>query len=194
MRRCAFALVVDLASAEGPAWMVEETVRRAGRLDVLVNCAAVAPAEAFLDDDRRRLAAGAAGQRPGGRARDGGGRPGDGRAGRRADHQRDLGGRAHGAARLRRLCRDQGRGRFADPLGGGGARQARRAGQQPLARDDGHAPAAAHREGLLRAGRPRPTSKPSRPSAPRASRSAGAAIPRRWRRSWSGSRPMRPTT
>jgi NAD(P)-dependent dehydrogenase (short-subunit alcohol dehydrogenase family) len=29
--------------------MVEETVRRAGRLDVLVNCAAVAPAEAFLD-------------------------------------------------------------------------------------------------------------------------------------------------
>ena len=29
--------------------MVEETVRRAGRLDVLVNCAAVAPAEAFLE-------------------------------------------------------------------------------------------------------------------------------------------------
>jgi 3-oxoacyl-[acyl-carrier protein] reductase len=44
-----FALVVDLASADGPAWMVEETVRQAGRLDVLVNCAAVAPAEAFLD-------------------------------------------------------------------------------------------------------------------------------------------------
>jgi 3-oxoacyl-[acyl-carrier protein] reductase len=44
-----FALGVDLASAEGPAWIVEETVRRAGRLDVLVNCAAVAPAEAFLD-------------------------------------------------------------------------------------------------------------------------------------------------
>jgi NAD(P)-dependent dehydrogenase (short-subunit alcohol dehydrogenase family) len=44
----AFALVVDLASADGPAWMVAETVRRAGRLDVLVNCAAVAPAEAFL--------------------------------------------------------------------------------------------------------------------------------------------------
>jgi len=44
----AFALAVDLASAEGPAWVVAETVRRAGRLDVLVNCAAVAPAEAFL--------------------------------------------------------------------------------------------------------------------------------------------------
>jgi NAD(P)-dependent dehydrogenase (short-subunit alcohol dehydrogenase family) len=44
----AFALTVDLASADGPAWMVDETVRRAGRLDVLVNCAAVAPAEAFL--------------------------------------------------------------------------------------------------------------------------------------------------
>lgn len=45
----AFALPVDLARADGPAWMVEETVRRAGRLDVLVNCAAVAPAEAFLE-------------------------------------------------------------------------------------------------------------------------------------------------
>ena len=29
--------------------MVERAVERAGRLDVLVNCAAVAPAEAFLD-------------------------------------------------------------------------------------------------------------------------------------------------
>jgi NAD(P)-dependent dehydrogenase (short-subunit alcohol dehydrogenase family) len=45
----AFALAVDLASADAPARMVEETVRRAGRLDVLVNCAAVATAEAFLD-------------------------------------------------------------------------------------------------------------------------------------------------
>jgi NAD(P)-dependent dehydrogenase (short-subunit alcohol dehydrogenase family) len=44
----AFAVPVDLASTDGPAWMVEETVRRGGRLDVLVNCAAVAPAEAFL--------------------------------------------------------------------------------------------------------------------------------------------------
>ena len=45
----AFAIGVDLARADAPAQMVEETVRRAGRLDVLVNCAAVAPAEAFLD-------------------------------------------------------------------------------------------------------------------------------------------------
>jgi NAD(P)-dependent dehydrogenase (short-subunit alcohol dehydrogenase family) len=45
----AFAVQVDLGTAEGPARMVEETVRRAGRLDVLVNCAAAAPAEAFLD-------------------------------------------------------------------------------------------------------------------------------------------------
>src|SRR5512134_2440579 len=45
----ALAIVVDLATADGPAWMVEDSVRRAGRLDVLVNGAAVAPAEAFLD-------------------------------------------------------------------------------------------------------------------------------------------------
>ncbi len=44
-----FAIGVDLATADGPARMVEETVRRAGRLDVLVNGAAVAPAEAFLE-------------------------------------------------------------------------------------------------------------------------------------------------
>jgi NAD(P)-dependent dehydrogenase (short-subunit alcohol dehydrogenase family) len=44
-----FALAVDLATAQGPAWMVEETLRRAGRLDVLVNSAAVAPAQAFLE-------------------------------------------------------------------------------------------------------------------------------------------------
>jgi NAD(P)-dependent dehydrogenase (short-subunit alcohol dehydrogenase family) len=45
----AFSIAVDLATADGPAQMVEDAVRRAGRLDVLVNCAAVAPAEAFLD-------------------------------------------------------------------------------------------------------------------------------------------------
>jgi NAD(P)-dependent dehydrogenase (short-subunit alcohol dehydrogenase family) len=45
----AFAIAVDLATADGPARMVDDAVRRAGRLDVLVNCAAVAPAEAFLD-------------------------------------------------------------------------------------------------------------------------------------------------
>jgi 3-oxoacyl-[acyl-carrier protein] reductase len=45
----AFEVVVDLASSEGPARMVEETVRQAGRIDVLVNCAAAAPAESFLE-------------------------------------------------------------------------------------------------------------------------------------------------
>ncbi|HEV8644447.1 MAG TPA: SDR family oxidoreductase, partial [Burkholderiales bacterium] len=45
----AFPVVVDLASADGAASMVAETLRRAGRLDVLVNCAAAAPAEGFLD-------------------------------------------------------------------------------------------------------------------------------------------------
>jgi len=45
----AFPVVVDLAAADGPAGMVAETLRQAGRLDVLVNCAAAAPAESFLD-------------------------------------------------------------------------------------------------------------------------------------------------
>jgi 3-oxoacyl-[acyl-carrier protein] reductase len=44
----ALAVPVDLASSDGPARMVEQTVQRTGRLDALVNCAAVAPAEAFL--------------------------------------------------------------------------------------------------------------------------------------------------
>jgi 3-oxoacyl-[acyl-carrier protein] reductase len=44
----ALAVPVDLASSDGPARMVEQTVQRTGGLDVLVNCAAVAPAEAFL--------------------------------------------------------------------------------------------------------------------------------------------------
>ena len=47
--KAAFAVPVDLATANGPAAMVDAVVARAGRLDVLVNCAAVAPAEAFLD-------------------------------------------------------------------------------------------------------------------------------------------------
>ncbi len=45
----AFPVVVDLASAEGPESMVAQTVRTAGRVDALVNCAAAAPAQAFLD-------------------------------------------------------------------------------------------------------------------------------------------------
>ena len=44
-----FAVPVDLATAEGPGAMVDAVVSRAGRLDVLINCAAVAPAEAFAE-------------------------------------------------------------------------------------------------------------------------------------------------
>jgi len=45
----ALAIHVDLATAEGPAHMVDAANQWAGRLDVLVNSAAVAPAEAFID-------------------------------------------------------------------------------------------------------------------------------------------------
>ena len=44
-----FAIVVDLADAQGPEQMVTAVVARAGRLDIVVNCAAAAPAEAFLE-------------------------------------------------------------------------------------------------------------------------------------------------
>lgn len=47
--RSSYAIEIDLSSADGPQRMVEETVRRSGQIDVLVNCAAAAPAEAFLD-------------------------------------------------------------------------------------------------------------------------------------------------
>ena len=42
-------LPVDLATAEGPAQMVEAAVRHFGQLDVLINCAAHATAEAFVE-------------------------------------------------------------------------------------------------------------------------------------------------
>jgi NAD(P)-dependent dehydrogenase (short-subunit alcohol dehydrogenase family) len=45
----AIALPVDLAAPEGPERMVAACLRRFGRLDVLVQCAAAAPAEAFLE-------------------------------------------------------------------------------------------------------------------------------------------------
>ena len=45
----AFSIAVDLATAAGPQSMIDECVRRTGHLDVLVNCAAAAPAEAFLE-------------------------------------------------------------------------------------------------------------------------------------------------
>jgi NAD(P)-dependent dehydrogenase (short-subunit alcohol dehydrogenase family) len=45
----AFAIAVDLATANGPQTMVDTCMQRTRRIDALVNCAAVAPAEAFLD-------------------------------------------------------------------------------------------------------------------------------------------------
>jgi NAD(P)-dependent dehydrogenase (short-subunit alcohol dehydrogenase family) len=42
-------VVVDLGTAGGPQRMIDETVRAYGRIDALVNCAAFAPAEAFLE-------------------------------------------------------------------------------------------------------------------------------------------------
>jgi NAD(P)-dependent dehydrogenase (short-subunit alcohol dehydrogenase family) len=42
-------VAVDLETAEGPAQMVEAAIRHFGRLDVLINCAAHATAEAFTE-------------------------------------------------------------------------------------------------------------------------------------------------
>ncbi len=44
-----FALQVDLIHKDAAHSMVEQTVKRTGRLDILFNCAAAAPAEGFLD-------------------------------------------------------------------------------------------------------------------------------------------------
>jgi 3-oxoacyl-[acyl-carrier protein] reductase len=44
-----FSIAVDLADAKGPDQMVAQAVARTGRMDIVVNCAAAAPAEAFLD-------------------------------------------------------------------------------------------------------------------------------------------------
>lgn len=45
----ALAIPVDLAAGDGPARMVDAASQWGGRIDVLVNCAAAAPAEAFID-------------------------------------------------------------------------------------------------------------------------------------------------
>src|SRR5262245_14693675 len=46
---CARAIPVDLGKSDGPERMVDAVKSWAGRVDVLVNCAAAAPAEAFID-------------------------------------------------------------------------------------------------------------------------------------------------
>ena len=45
----AFAVPVDLSTAVGAPHMIAACVDQTRRLDVLVNCAAAAPAEAFLE-------------------------------------------------------------------------------------------------------------------------------------------------
>jgi NAD(P)-dependent dehydrogenase (short-subunit alcohol dehydrogenase family) len=45
----AVAIPVDLATPDGPERMIDTCVERIGRIDVLVNCAAAAPAEGFLE-------------------------------------------------------------------------------------------------------------------------------------------------
>ncbi|MFO1501728.1 MAG: SDR family oxidoreductase [Verrucomicrobiota bacterium] len=45
----ALSIPVDLKTAAGPAAMVQATVDHFGRLDVLINCAAYAAVEAFID-------------------------------------------------------------------------------------------------------------------------------------------------
>ncbi|MEO7297036.1 MAG: SDR family oxidoreductase [Verrucomicrobiota bacterium] len=45
----AFFVRVDLKSADGPEQMVQTTVEHFGKLDVLINCAAYATAEAFTE-------------------------------------------------------------------------------------------------------------------------------------------------
>src|SRR6266436_5017542 len=44
-----FPVHVDLATADGPQGIINTVVQKCGRLDVLINCAAVAPAEAFIE-------------------------------------------------------------------------------------------------------------------------------------------------
>lgn len=44
----AVPIAVDLSSVDGPEAMIAKTLSSAGRLDVLINCAAFAPAEDFL--------------------------------------------------------------------------------------------------------------------------------------------------
>lgn len=45
----AIVVKVDLGEANGPTQMVVQTVERFGRLDVLINCAAFATAESFIE-------------------------------------------------------------------------------------------------------------------------------------------------
>ena len=111
---------------------------------------------------------------------------GDARPALRPHRQHNLARLAHGAARLHRLHRQQGRRRFDHPRRRGRAGALWGAGQQPGARHDGH------RDAALDRGRPRPRQRPQRPAGisrrahRAASRSAGAPRFRRSPRRWSG--------
>jgi 3-oxoacyl-[acyl-carrier protein] reductase len=44
-----FAIQVDLGQPDGPQGLIDAVLDKAGRLDVLINCAALSPIEAFLE-------------------------------------------------------------------------------------------------------------------------------------------------
>ena len=100
--------------------------------------------------------------------------PGDARPALGPDRQHHLAGLAHGAARLHRLHRQQGRRRRDHPRRRGGAGALRRPRQRPRPRDDGHRDAALDRgragAGLRPAGSP---GLPRRAHPARAARPAG---------------------
>ena len=174
--------------------MIARTVERAGWLDVLVNCAAVAPAEAFVDmtaaaweqallvNVRAVALAMAAAARV--MATQGGGRIINATSAAARMALPNYAAYAATKAAVDLLTRSA-----AVALAPHGVRvNSISPGMMGMLLQE------RTESGLLRGSRGAATSRRSRPSAPRASRSAAAATPRRWRRWWSGSRPRRPTT
>ena len=177
----------DVAEEKDIAGLIAAAVAKTGRLDILVNNAAIAiGGMPRARDDRRAVASPDRGQ-PHQRlprlqvcaaAHD--------QAEVRVDHQHGLGAGPHRARRLDRLCRRQGRGHVDDPPDGGRVRPAQRARQLDLARHDQHAD---EREGGRRSrreGRPR--------LGQDASASAASANPRKSPRPRSISRAMPPAS
>ena len=173
--------------------MVEETVRRAGRLDVLVNGAAVAPAEAFLEMTAAAweqallvnvravaLAMAAAGRVM---AVHGGGRIVSATSAAARMALPNYAAYAATKAAVDSLTRSA-----AVALAPHGIRvNSLSPGMMDTPLRSAPKRSSAGWKGA-------PTSTPTRPSAPPGSRSAAAATLRRWRGWWSGLRPRRPTT